>query len=53
MSAPSEQELDALFFRHNAGSEVALSLPAPVLLRSLLPTRQMAAEVMQDARSVT
>lgn len=44
MSLPSEHERHAQFLRHYAGSEVALH----TFVRSLVPTRQMASEVMQD-----
>ncbi len=44
MSQPSEHERHAEFLRHYAASEVALH----TFVRSLLPTRQMASEVMQD-----
>lgn len=44
MSLPSEHERHALFLRHYAESEVALH----TFVRSLVPTRQMASEVMQD-----
>ena len=44
MSPPSEHERHAQFLRHYAGSEVALH----TFVRSLVPTRQMASEVMQD-----
>lgn len=45
MSPPSEHERHAQFLRHYAESEVALH----TFVRSLVPTRQMASEVMQDA----
>ncbi|MBK8094557.1 MAG: sigma-70 family RNA polymerase sigma factor [Verrucomicrobiaceae bacterium] len=44
MSPPSEHERHAQFLRHYAASEVALH----TFVRSLVPTRQMASEVMQD-----
>jgi RNA polymerase sigma-70 factor, ECF subfamily len=44
MSPPSEHERHAQFLRHYAESEVALH----TFVRSLVPTRQMASEVMQD-----
>ncbi len=44
MSLPSEHERHAQFLRHYAESEVALH----TFVRSLVPTRQMASEVMQD-----
>jgi RNA polymerase sigma-70 factor (ECF subfamily) len=44
MSPPSEHERHAHFLRHYAESEVALH----TFVRSLVPTRQMASEVMQD-----
>lgn len=44
MSPPSEHERHAQFLRHYAKSEVALH----TFVRSLVPTRQMASEVMQD-----
>ena len=44
MSQPSEHERHAQFLRHYAESEVALH----TFVRSLVPTRQMASEVMQD-----
>ena len=44
MPQPSEHERHAEFLRHYAGSEVALH----TFVRSLVPTRQMASEVMQD-----
>ena len=44
MSPPSEYERHAQFLRHYAESEVALH----TFVRSLVPTRQMASEVMQD-----
>jgi RNA polymerase sigma-70 factor (ECF subfamily) len=44
MSPPSEHERHAEFLRHYAESEVALH----TFVRSLVPTRQMASEVMQD-----
>lgn len=44
MSLPSEHERHAHFLRHYAESEVALH----TFVRSLVPTRQMASEVMQD-----
>jgi RNA polymerase sigma-70 factor (ECF subfamily) len=44
MSPPSEHERHARFLRHYAESEVALH----TFVRSLMPTRQMASEVMQD-----
>ena len=44
MSPPSEHERHAQFLRHHAESEVALH----TFVRSLVPTRQMASEVMQD-----
>ena len=44
MSPPSEPERHAQFLRHYAESEVALH----TFVRSLVPTRQMASEVMQD-----
>ena len=43
MSPPSEHERHAQFLRHYAESEVALH----TFVRSLVPTRQMASEVMQ------
>lgn len=44
MSPPSEHERHVQFLRHYAESEVALH----TFVRSLVPTRQMASEVMQD-----
>lgn len=44
MSPPTEHERHAQFLRHYAESEVALH----TFVRSLVPTRQMASEVMQD-----
>jgi RNA polymerase sigma-70 factor (ECF subfamily) len=44
MSPPSEHDRHAQFLRHYAESEVALH----TFVRSLVPTRQMASEVMQD-----
>ncbi len=44
MSQPSDHERHAQFLRHYAESEVALH----TFVRSLVPTRQMASEVMQD-----
>jgi len=44
MSPLSEHERHAQFLRHYAESEVALH----TFVRSLVPTRQMASEVMQD-----
>jgi RNA polymerase sigma-70 factor (ECF subfamily) len=44
MSPPSEHERHAQFLRHYAESEMALH----TFVRSLVPTRQMASEVMQD-----
>ena len=44
MSQPSEHKRHAQSLRHYAGSEVALH----TFVRSLVPTRQMASEVMQD-----
>jgi RNA polymerase sigma-70 factor (ECF subfamily) len=44
MSPSSEHERHAQFLRHYAESEVALH----TFVRSLVPTRQMASEVMQD-----
>jgi RNA polymerase sigma-70 factor (ECF subfamily) len=44
MSPPSEHERHAQFLRHYAESEVALH----TFVRSLVPTRQMDSEVMQD-----
>jgi RNA polymerase sigma-70 factor (ECF subfamily) len=44
MSQPSDHERHAAFLRHYAQSEVALH----TFVRSLVPTRQMASEVMQD-----
>jgi len=44
MSPPSEHERHAQFLRHYAESEVALH----TFVRSLVPTRQMVSEVMQD-----
>lgn len=44
MSPPSEHERHARFLRHYAESEMALH----TFVRSLVPTRQMASEVMQD-----
>ncbi|MFZ4767218.1 MAG: sigma-70 family RNA polymerase sigma factor [Roseimicrobium sp.] len=44
MPPPSEHERHAQFLRHYAESEVALH----TFVRSLVPTRQMASEVMQD-----
>jgi RNA polymerase sigma-70 factor (ECF subfamily) len=44
MSPPSDHERHAQFLRHYAESEVALH----TFVRSLVPTRQMASEVMQD-----
>lgn len=44
MSPPSEHERHAQFLRHYAESEVALH----TFVRSQVPTRQMASEVMQD-----
>lgn len=44
MSPPSEHERHAQFLRHYAESEVALH----TFVRSLVSTRQMASEVMQD-----
>ena len=44
MSQPSEHERHAHFLRHYAESEVALH----TFVRSLVPTRQVASEVMQD-----
>lgn len=44
MSTPPEMPQDPLFFRHYAENEVALH----TYVRSLLPTRQDAAEVMQQ-----
>jgi RNA polymerase sigma-70 factor (ECF subfamily) len=44
MSQPSEHQRHSEFLRHYAGSEVALHS----FVRSLVPTRQMASEVMQD-----
>lgn len=44
MSLPSEHERHAQFLRHYAASEAALH----TFVRSLVPTRQMASEVMQD-----
>ena len=44
MSPPSEHERHAQFLRNYAESEVALH----TFVRSLVPTRQMASEVMQD-----
>lgn len=44
MSPPSKHERHAQFLRHYAESEVALH----TFVRSLVPTRQMASEVMQD-----
>ena len=44
MSLPSEHERHAQFLRHYAESELALH----TFVRSLVPTRQMASEVMQD-----
>jgi RNA polymerase sigma-70 factor (ECF subfamily) len=44
MPLPSEHERHAQFLRHYAESEVALH----TFVRSLVPTRQMASEVMQD-----
>ena len=44
MSPPSEHERHAKFLRHYAESEMALH----TFVRSLVPTRQMASEVMQD-----
>lgn len=44
MSPPSDHERHAAFLRLYAGSEVALH----TFVRSLVPTRQMASEVMQD-----
>jgi RNA polymerase sigma-70 factor (ECF subfamily) len=44
MSPPSEHVRHAQFLRHYAESEVALH----TFVRSLVPTRQMASEVMQD-----
>ena len=44
MSPTSEHERHAQFLRHYAESEVALH----TFVRSLVPTRQMASEVMQD-----
>ena len=44
MSPPSDHERHAQFLRHYAESEVALH----TVVRSLVPTRQMASEVMQD-----
>ena len=44
MSQPSDHERHAAFLRHYAESEVALH----TFVRSLVPTRQMASEVMQD-----
>ena len=44
MSPPSEHDRHAQFLRHYAESEMALH----AFVRSLVPTRQMASEVMQD-----
>lgn len=44
MSSPTEKERHSRFLRHYAESEVALH----TFVRSLVPTRQMASEVMQD-----
>jgi RNA polymerase sigma-70 factor (ECF subfamily) len=44
MSPPSEHDRHAQFLRHYADSEMALH----TFVRSLVPTRQMASEVMQD-----
>lgn len=44
MSTPSEHIRHAEFLRHYAGSEAALH----TFVRSLVPTRQMASDVMQD-----
>jgi len=44
MSQPSEHERHAQFLRYYAESELALH----TFVRSLVPTRQMASEVMQD-----
>ena len=44
MPPPSEHERHSQFLRHYAQSEVALH----TFVRSLVPTRQMASEVMQD-----
>jgi RNA polymerase sigma-70 factor (ECF subfamily) len=44
MSPPSEHDRHAQFLRHYAESEMALH----TFVRSLVPTRQMASEVMQD-----
>jgi RNA polymerase sigma-70 factor (ECF subfamily) len=44
MSPPSEHERHAQFLRHYAESEMALH----TFVRSLVPTRQLASEVMQD-----
>jgi RNA polymerase sigma-70 factor (ECF subfamily) len=44
MSTPSEHERHAQFLRHYAESDLALH----TFVRSLVPTRQMASEVMQD-----
>jgi|GEM_PF-2492429 len=48
MSPPSEHERHAQFLRHYAESEVALH----TFVRSLVPTRQMASEVMQEAIAI-
>jgi len=44
MPQPSDHERHAGFLRYYAASEVALH----TFVRSLVPTRQMASEVMQD-----
>lgn len=44
MSTPSEHECHAQFLRHYAASEAALQ----TFVRSLVPNRQTASEVMQD-----
>lgn len=44
MSSPAKQERHAIFLRHYAEIELALH----TFVRSLVPTRQMASEVMQD-----
>jgi len=44
MSPPSEHDRHAQFLRHYAESEMALQ----AFVRSLVPTRQLASEVMQD-----
>jgi hypothetical protein len=48
MSPPSEHECHAEFLRHYAESEVALH----TFVRSLVPTRQMDSEVMQEAIAI-